>query len=944
MLFVSSYRSSLVLFFVFMLAFALSSNASPIASTASVWQRWDQQIPVGFDYLNGGGNPYQDLALIVQFNGPNSRSFQSYGFWDGGNVFRVRAAFPATSNWTWKVLSCTGLIGKNSQGQAQPCSSDTTLMGQTGTVNVAPDNSGNPLYKNGFLRTSGRYLTYTDNPTLRFYWQGDTAWAAISLEGQKRLTQNGRIPGQVTSTWKNYVDDRKSRGFTVLQVGAAIAWQQPPSDNKKTTCPALKDLELGDSSVFYPAPDTFAFDQLPPPAGKSCVGAIPNICSRWRADYWQEVDSMIEYANEQGLVILMAGVADPSDRGGCHFSQSYPRTSDSLTFVRNLAARLAGNHVMFSVNFDDYLATTLEGNDSTLGTVRSTTMAVGPMLKTVVPKHLVVDHIAGSSILNDYTDFQLSGWLDFQLFQSGHALNVPVACPGRFGSTWQAKQQCAVSRAIDLTKGLRAALPLKPAVNGEGGYDTPDSGALPPDNRYGMRHTAYASLLGGAAGFTAGVNGRPPLASITRWDRPDTLFGSDHTTGGITDMQATRSIFEGVFLGGTASWGEFSSATAALTEVTASPGSSDTLPGERRILTGVKGNILLTLVPNNPVVNVIGGLGFQCQTWTAEWRDVRGLKAPTILCPKPITKTQFSIPGTACSNRTQGDQFGFCDWLMYMKRPQASGLALNAIGPDGTYLQVTVVEPTDQSSEGQQEDGQLMAQAIAADGTPVSAQASVGLDGTSKYGQPTVVSDVPQGVYWIVWEAEAGDDGTTDVFARQVDSAGTPLGDPFQVNQWTPDSQYSPFVLLDQAGTATIVWTSMGQDGDQGGIFARRFQLDGSPIGDEFQVNVLSSGDQESALGSVDSSGNVTIGWRSGDNTIKARMYSANGSSLTSEISVNQTIQGRDELIKLEAVASGGFTAHWEAYSVDDQLLGRYVRTFDAAGSPFGDEAVETPQ
>ena len=153
--FVSSYKSRLVLLFVFMLGPVLPSFASPIASSTSIWRRWEQQIPVGFDYLNGGGNPYQDLMLIIQFNGPNSRTFQSYGFWDGGNVFRVRAAFPATGTWNWRILSCSKLVGRNPQGQTQPCSSDGTLTGQTGSVTVAPDNNpGNYLYHYGFLKTS----------------------------------------------------------------------------------------------------------------------------------------------------------------------------------------------------------------------------------------------------------------------------------------------------------------------------------------------------------------------------------------------------------------------------------------------------------------------------------------------------------------------------------------------------------------------------------------------------------------------------------------------------------------------------------------------------------------------------------------------------------------------------------------------------------------------
>ena len=134
-------RARLCASLFFVLQSLILSSPSTAATTANVWQRWDQQLQVGFDYLNGGGNPYQNLSLVVQFIGPNSQSFKSNGFWDGGNTFRVRAAFPATGSWSWSVLSCSGLVGRNPQGQIQSCASDNTLMHQSGRLRWLPTTS-----------------------------------------------------------------------------------------------------------------------------------------------------------------------------------------------------------------------------------------------------------------------------------------------------------------------------------------------------------------------------------------------------------------------------------------------------------------------------------------------------------------------------------------------------------------------------------------------------------------------------------------------------------------------------------------------------------------------------------------------------------------------------------------------------------------------------------
>jgi hypothetical protein len=499
-------------------------------------------------------------------------------------------------------------------------------------------------------------------------------------------------------------------------------------------------------------------------------------------------------------------------------------------------------------------------------------------------------------------------------------------------------QQCAVSRAIDLTKGLRAASPTKPTINGEGAYENPVPTALPPDNRYGMRHTAYASLLDGSAGFTAGVHGS--AASLTAWNQPAMLFGSN-TTNGILDMQQTRSLFENLFPGGTVSWGEFAS-TTALVDSTPPVTNPPTAPGERRILSGTQGGVFLSYVPNNPQVTTLGSLKFNCLTWNADWRDPRGLQAPALLCPKG-TRTQFSIP-FGCPDRSGGDKFGLCDWLLYMRRPKSEGGAV-ATGEGDTYLQVTVVAPGEgDSTDGTQSDG-LTAQVMTVDGTPISPPTSIGVDGTTQYGDPTVVSEGQTGAeYWVVWEAEATDDGTTDVFARLVGADGSPIGDAFQVNQWIPDSQFDPFTVIDNAGNVTVIWTSLGQDGDQGGIFARKFQLSGSPQGDEFQINVTTAGDQAGARAGADSTGNVVVAWRSGEGEVIARMYSVTGAPTTGEIAVNSMTRGREELIAVEVDPVGSFRAHWESYSPDDVLLGRWVRSFDASGNALGVEIAETPQ
>jgi len=156
------------------------------------WQRWEHALTSTRNYTNA----YADVTLRVTYSGPASRSFRTYGFWDGGDTFRIRCAFPAPGTWRWET----------------ECSdpANAGLHEERGTVEVAPYQGDGLLYRRGFLKVSEnrRYLTYNDNTP--FLWIGDTAWAAPQRAGDEE--------------WGIYVSDRVEKHFSVLQVAPAPKW------------------------------------------------------------------------------------------------------------------------------------------------------------------------------------------------------------------------------------------------------------------------------------------------------------------------------------------------------------------------------------------------------------------------------------------------------------------------------------------------------------------------------------------------------------------------------------------------------------------------------------------------------------------------------------------------------------------------------------------------
>ena len=102
--------------------------------------------------------------------------------------------------------------------------------------------------------------------------------------------------------------------------------------------------------------------------------------------------------------------------------------------------------------------------------------------------------------------------------------------------------------------------------------------------------------------------------------------------------------------------------------------------------------------------------------------------------------------------------------------------------------------------------------------------------------------------------------------------------------------RYSDLATLDD-GSVVITWSSYGQDGSDWGIYARRYDASGAPLGAEFLVNAITTGGQfGSSVSRVDGGGFV-ISWSGleADNSVGvwARAFDATGTPSADEFLVN---------------------------------------------------------
>jgi hypothetical protein len=204
---------------------------------------------------------------------------------------------------------------------------------------------------------------------------------------------------------------------------------------------------------------------------------------------------------------------------------------------------------------------------------------------------------------------------------------------------------------------------------------------------------------------------------------------------------------------------------------------------------------------------------------------------------------------------------------------------------------------------------------------------------------------LPGGGFVAAWESfrQISTGSNDDVFARLFDADGVAVSDEFLVNQELESNQTFPSIAVRHDGSFVIVWTSNLQDGDREGVFARRFASDGSAIGDEFQVNTLTTRSQSTGRAGADSvvwynQDEFVVVWQSeefdgAEHGIAARRFQHDGTPLDNEeFRVNEITEGNQASPAVTSIGDDVFIVTWN----DRRFNGiTFLRGYQGNGSPL---------
>ncbi len=184
----------------------------------------------------------------------------------------------------------------------------------------------------------------------------------------------------------------------------------------------------------------------------------------------------------------------------------------------------------------------------------------------------------------------------------------------------------------------------------------------------------------------------------------------------------------------------------------------------------------------------------------------------------------------------------------------------------------------------------------------------------------------PDGSFVVVWNDSYPSGGDVNfqpsIEARRFDRDGTPLDDRFQVSAVTY-AAYLPAAAPLPEGGFLVVWSSLGSAGDDASadsIQGRRYDSDGRAMGPQFQVNSYTTAMQQAPRVATSPDGGFVVTWwseaaaaDSSGRSVAARRFASDGSPLAEEFQVNTTTLGDQFYPTVAMGPEGGFVVVWHS-------------------------------
>lgn len=210
---------------------------------------------------------------------------------------------------------------------------------------------------------------------------------------------------------------------------------------------------------------------------------------------------------------------------------------------------------------------------------------------------------------------------------------------------------------------------------------------------------------------------------------------------------------------------------------------------------------------------------------------------------------------------------------------------------------------------------------------------------------PNAIAADDDGDFVVTWSGnnQLGDVGW-GVYGRRFDKSGNPLGNEFHVNTTVSGDQRFSSVAVDADGDFVIVWSSQLQDGSGLGIYGQRYDSAGTAQGGEFRVNTQTFGDQKFPSVAMSATGEFVVVWTSngqdadGSAGIYAQAFSSNGAVQGGEFQVHTDFASTQDFARIARNKSGDFVVTWSSFLQSGEGFEIKGQRYSSSGGAAGGE------
>ena len=256
-----------------------------------------EQIELVFTAQSEFANPYMDVDVWVDLKGPGFEK-RVYGFWDGGQTYKVRVAATAPGAWSYVSGSAPqdgGLSGVSGSFEAE-------AWGDV-EKNINPN-------RRGFLRATPNQKAFCYADGTPFYMIADTWWSVPTFRFPwKESDDRAEFPDAVgpKMSFQDYVAYRKKQGYNgIAMLAAHPAWAEDGypatvmmDDEKRTVLRSAwespgkgtsKNMHNEGGRPFFFPGNVPGYEDL-----------VPDF-TRINPDYFRFMDRKVKYLCDQGFV------------------------------------------------------------------------------------------------------------------------------------------------------------------------------------------------------------------------------------------------------------------------------------------------------------------------------------------------------------------------------------------------------------------------------------------------------------------------------------------------------------------------------------------------------------------------------------------------------------------------------------------------------------------